>query len=98
MVYGYWQIIDYNVVNGCSEGWMEVLVVGEVLEEVVWIVLQVVNLIGDGFYGVDIKQIVNCCCIIEINDNLSVDVGNEDNVLKDVFYCEVMVVFLCCFK
>lgn len=94
MAHGHWQIIDHNAANGRSEGRTEALAVGEAPEEVVRIALQAANLIGDGFYGVDIKQTANRCCIIEINDNPSVDAGNEDNVLKDALYREVMAVFL----
>lgn len=52
------------------------------------------NLIGDGFYGVDIKQAGSGCLIIEINDNPNVDHGNEDAILQDALYHEVMSVFL----
>jgi glutathione synthase/RimK-type ligase-like ATP-grasp enzyme len=68
--------------------------VGEAPEEAVRIALQAARLIGDGFYGIDIKQVGNRYCIVEINDNPNVDAGNEDAVLKDALYREVMGVFL----
>ena len=43
--------------------------------------------------GARIKQTGNRYCIIEINDNPNVDAGNEDGVLKDALYREVMGVF-----
>ncbi len=93
MADGHWQIIDHD--NGRREGRTEALAVGEAPEDVVRIALQAANLIGDGFYGVDIKQTANKrCCVIEINDNPNVDAGNEDDVLKDALYREVMAVFL----
>ncbi|BAL24963.1 RimK family alpha-L-glutamate ligase [Azoarcus sp. KH32C] len=91
MAEGHWQIIDHD---GEREGRVEALAVGEAPSEVVEIALQAANLIGDGFYGADIKQIGNRCCIIEINDNPNVDAGNEDGVLRDALYREVMGVFL----
>lgn len=94
MAHGHWQIIDHNGEHGRCEGRTEALAVGEAPEEVVRIALQAANLIGDGFYGVDIKQSGERYCIIEINDNPSVDAGNEDSVLKDALYREVMAVFL----
>lgn len=94
MAHGHWQIIDHNSETGRNEGPTEALAVGEAPEDVVTIALQAANLIGDGFYGVDIKQSGNRCCIIEINDNPNVDAGNEDGVLKDALYREVMGVFL----
>jgi glutathione synthase/RimK-type ligase-like ATP-grasp enzyme len=58
------------------------------------IALKADKLIGDGFYGVDIKQIGKRLYVIEINDNPNVDAGNEDSVLKDALYREVMGMFL----
>lgn len=93
MAHGHWQIIDHNGMYGRSEGRTEALAVGEAPQEVVRIALEAANLIGDGFYGVDIKQTSTRCCVIEINDNPNVDAGNEDAVLKDALYREVMAVF-----
>lgn len=94
MAAGHWQIIDHHAEHGPREGRTEALAVGEGPREVVEAALQAANLIGDGFYGVDVKQIGNRCCIIEINDNPNVDAGNEDGVLRDALYREVMGVFL----
>ena len=94
MAEGHWQIIDHKADGGPREGATEALAVGEAPEEVVDIALRAANLIGDGFYGVDIKQSGNRYCIIEINDNPNVDAGNEDGILKDALYREVMGVFL----
>jgi glutathione synthase/RimK-type ligase-like ATP-grasp enzyme len=52
------------------------------------------NLIGDGLYGVDLKQVGRECYVIEVNDNPNIDAGTEDAVLKDALYREVMGVFL----
>jgi glutathione synthase/RimK-type ligase-like ATP-grasp enzyme len=58
------------------------------------IALKAANLIGDGLYGVDIKQLRNRCYVIEVNDNPNVDAGNEDGVLKDALYREIMGSFV----
>ena len=42
----------------------------------------------------DIKQVGRHLYVIEINDNPNVDAGNEDSILKDALYREVMGVFL----
>jgi glutathione synthase/RimK-type ligase-like ATP-grasp enzyme len=95
MAEGHWQIIDRGGEGQPPrEGRTEALAVGEAPEEVVELALRAANLIGDGFYGVDIKQAGNRWCIIEINDNPNVDAGNEDGVLGDALYREVMGVFL----
>jgi glutathione synthase/RimK-type ligase-like ATP-grasp enzyme len=58
------------------------------------IALRAANLIGDGFYGVDLKQIGGKWYVMEINDNPSVDYRVEDEYLKDVLYRRIMAVFL----
>lgn len=93
MAPGHWQIIKHDD-NGRSDGPTEAVTVGAAPEEVVRTAVQAANLIGDGFYGVDIKQVGNRCYIIEINDNPNVDAGNEDAILEDALYREVMGVFL----
>jgi glutathione synthase/RimK-type ligase-like ATP-grasp enzyme len=92
MAPGHWQIIKHEQQRIC-EGRTEALSVGEVPDDVVKIALQAANLIGDGFYGVDIKQVGCQYYVIEINDNPNVDAGNEDAVLSDALYREVMGVF-----
>ena len=95
MAPGHWQIIRHgDEKHDFVEGKTEALSVGEAPDRVVKVALKAANLIGDGFYGVDIKQVGNRLYVIEVNDNPNVDAGNEDSVLKDALYREVMGVFL----
>ena len=95
MAPGHWQIVKHGEHrHDYVEGPTVAVSVGETPEEVIKIALKAANLIGDGFYGVDLKQIGNRCYVIEVNDNPNVDAGNEDGVLKDALYQEVMGVFL----
>jgi glutathione synthase/RimK-type ligase-like ATP-grasp enzyme len=92
---GHWQVIKRDEQqHKLREGATQAIPVDQAPEEVVRIALKSANLIGDGFYGVDIKQIDSRCYVIEVNDNPNVDAGNEDSVLKDALYREVMRVFL----
>jgi glutathione synthase/RimK-type ligase-like ATP-grasp enzyme len=61
---------------------------------VVTLALRIANLIGDGLYGVDIKQVGSKLYIIEINDNPSLDAGIEDAILKKDLYLTIMNGFL----
>jgi glutathione synthase/RimK-type ligase-like ATP-grasp enzyme len=92
MAPGHWQIIRHDSAQ-TSEGKTEALSIGEVPNEVIDIAVRAAGLIGDGFYGVDLKEVDGQCYIIEINDNPNVDAGNEDGVLGDALYREVMGVF-----
>ncbi|PWB53192.1 MAG: RimK family alpha-L-glutamate ligase [Nitrosomonadales bacterium] len=95
MAPGHWQIIKHGEQKrDFVEGPTQALCVGEAPDRVVRLALKAANLIGDGFYGVDIKQAGKRFYVIEINDNPNVDAGNEDGVLKDALYREVMGVFL----
>ncbi len=92
---GHWQIIRRDEKHGTYEEGPTVAVsVGEAPTRVIRTALRAANLIGDGMYGVDLKQVSNRCYIIEVNDNPHVDAGNEDGVLKDALYREVMGVFV----
>jgi glutathione synthase/RimK-type ligase-like ATP-grasp enzyme len=95
MAAGHWQIVKREPGRrGYEEGPVKAVAVAEAPEEVVKIALKAANLIGDGLYGVDIKQVGNRCYVIEVNDNPNVDAGNEDGVLKDALYREVMGSFV----
>ncbi len=94
MAPGHWQIIKRGEPGGkFREGPTLAVALNEVPRKVVKMALKAANPIGDGFYGVDIKQIGKRCYVIEVNDNPSVDAGNEDGVLKDMLYGEIMASF-----
>jgi glutathione synthase/RimK-type ligase-like ATP-grasp enzyme len=61
---------------------------------VVQLAVRVANLIGDGFYGVDIKETSDGLYVIEVNDNPSIDTGYEDRVLKDELYRRIIQEFI----
>jgi glutathione synthase/RimK-type ligase-like ATP-grasp enzyme len=95
MAAGHWQIVKREPGrSGYDEGPVEAVAVAEAPEEVVKIALKAANLIGDGLYGVDIKQVGSRSYVIEVNDNPNVDAGNEDGVLKDALYREIMGSFV----
>ncbi len=89
----HWQVIDRSGARANS-GRSECLRVEDAPPAVVRTALRAANLVGDGFYGVDLKQRGRRCCVIEVNDNPSIDAGVEDAVLKGELYRRVMEVFL----
>ncbi len=93
MARGHWQIIKRQQEVKLSEGQAAAVPLAQVPENVLHTALAAANLIGDGFYGVDLKQLGQQCCIIEVNDNPNVDMGNEDGILKAALYQQVMQVF-----
>ncbi len=93
MAGGHWQIYKQDEGQTFS-GDYETLPVEDAPASVVRQALRAANQIGDGFYGVDIKQVKNRSYIIEVNDNPSVDYQVEDQVLGDELYRAVMRTFL----
>lgn len=95
MAPGHWQIVKHGEQKrDYVEGLTQAVSLEEAPPKVVQMALKAANLIGDGFYGVDIKQIGKRCYVIEINDNPNVDAGNEDGILQDDLYQQIMTVFL----
>ena len=94
MARSHWQVIKRDSVGRKKEGRFETLPVELAPRQVVRTALKAANLIGNGFYGVDIKQINGRCYVMEINDNPNVDAGIEDTVLKSALYERIMEVFL----
>ena len=66
----------------------------EVPDAVVKTALKSTRLIGDGLYGVDIKSHGDKHYVIEVNDNPNIDFGNEDKILGESLYQQIMNVFL----
>ncbi|BAL23861.1 RimK family protein [Azoarcus sp. KH32C] len=94
MAPGHWQIIHHDDAHHlCEEGATVALALEEAPPEVLRTALKAANLFGDGFYGVDLKEVGGRSYVIEVNDNPNVDAGNEDGVLKDALYRHVMDVF-----
>ena len=63
-------------------------------KQAVKLAVKAAGLIGDGLYGVDIKESDGKFYVIEINDNPNVDSAVEDQILQDELYRRVMEVFL----
>ena len=92
MAPGHWQVIKRDPTSRV-EGRTIALAIAEAPEIVINTAVRAANLIGAGLYGVDLKQIGRQCYLIEVNDNPNIDAGNEDQVLGDALYREVMGVF-----
>ena len=87
----HWQILKRDTGGAkTDEGRFETLPVGELPESVLQVALKAANLIGDGFYGVDLKQLGDKVYVIEVNDNPSIDANVEDKYLKDELYDRIM--------
>ncbi len=94
MVQGHWQIYQHGENQEVDSGSFDTLPTYEVPRNVIQAALNATRLIGNGLYGVDIKQAGNRVAVIEVNDNPNVDAGVEDRFLGVELYTLIMQEFL----
>lgn len=94
MTRGHWQIYKHSDSGKVISGGFKTLPVHEAPENVIDVAMRAANLIGDGFYGVDVKQAGDTAMVIEVNDNPNVDSGVEDVYLKDELYRMILNEFI----
>jgi glutathione synthase/RimK-type ligase-like ATP-grasp enzyme len=94
MAPNHWQIIHRDGTGNRDYGKFETLPVELAHAKAVRSALRAANLIGDGLYGVDVKQSGDKFYVIEVNDNPNLEAGIEDAVLKNELYRRIMSVFL----
>ncbi|HWP94658.1 MAG TPA: RimK family protein [Gammaproteobacteria bacterium] len=90
----HWQILNHKARGRQVEGEYRTLPVQEVPAKVIKMALKAANLIGDGLYGVDLKQNDRGVFVIEINDNPNIESGVEDAFLKDDLYRLILEEFV----
>ena len=90
----HWQIIRPDVNGDGRYGKSETIPVELAPRRAVSAALKAANLIGDGLYGVDVKESNKKFSIIEVNDNPNIDAGVEDTVLREELYNRIMELFL----
>jgi glutathione synthase/RimK-type ligase-like ATP-grasp enzyme len=95
MARNHWQIIKRDGTGQkTDDGPSETLFVEHAPTVLIRTALRAANLIGNGFYGVDIKQVGKDFYVIEVNDNPNIDAGVEDTKLKDELYMMIMRIIL----
>ncbi len=91
---GHWQIYNHGANAAQRSGGFKTLPVRDAPNDVIKLALKATAPIGDGLYGVDIKQIGERIVVIEVNDNPSIDAGIEDAYLGDDLYRRIMEEFM----
>jgi glutathione synthase/RimK-type ligase-like ATP-grasp enzyme len=90
----HWQIAR-KMPNGATRfGKVEAVAIEAVPASVRKVALRGSKLIGDGLYGVDLKEVNGKALMIEINDNPNIETGYEDVFEKDKLYDAVIASFL----
>jgi glutathione synthase/RimK-type ligase-like ATP-grasp enzyme len=90
MARGHWQIIHTSSGGRRRYGKVEGVSLEGAPQGAIDVAVQAATLIGDGLYGVDIKEIGSRFLVMEVNDNPTIEAGYEDAFLKDELYLAVM--------
>jgi glutathione synthase/RimK-type ligase-like ATP-grasp enzyme len=93
MVKNHWQIYRHHD-SRTDSGNFETLPTFEVPKTVLEAALKATQPIGNGLYGVDVKEKNGKGYVIEVNDNPNIDSGVEDKYLGDELYLLIMTEFL----
>jgi len=86
----HWQIYKRTGDGKTQAGNSDTIPLNDVPKNVLEIALKAASLIGNGLYGVDLKETEGEVYVIEVNDNPSIDSGFEDTLLKDQLYELIM--------
>jgi len=98
MVKNHWQIYRHSSnENGdpkSASGGYDTLPTFEVPKAVIDAAVNATRPIGNGFYGVDVKESKGKGYVIEVNDNPSIESGVEDLYLGQELYNQILQEFV----
>jgi glutathione synthase/RimK-type ligase-like ATP-grasp enzyme len=90
MAHKHWQILKRTRSGDLRSGRVETIAVPRAPRELVRLAVKAASAVGDGLYGVDMKQRGDEFYLIEVNDNPSIEAGCEDRIIGDKLYLRVM--------
>ncbi len=91
---GHWQIYNHKADGQDVNGECRAVPLEQVPPAVLELALEAAGRIGDGLYGVDLKQAGDKVLVIEVNDNPNIDAGIEDGQLGDELYRRILQAFV----
>jgi glutathione synthase/RimK-type ligase-like ATP-grasp enzyme len=94
MAKGHWQIIKHGPDGKFNEGGFKTFAVDQAPPEVIDLAVRAAGPIGQGLYGVDIKETPDGPVVMEVNDNPNLEHGIEDAVLKDELWTRLLKWFV----
>ncbi|MFA7552706.1 MAG: RimK family protein [Spongiibacteraceae bacterium] len=94
MVKNHWQIYRHNDNKSADSGGFDTMPTFEVPKAVLQAALKATKPIGNGLYGVDVKESAGKGYVIEVNDNPSLESGVEDKYMGNELYSMIMKEFV----
>ncbi len=80
-----WKILSYTPEGRAIYGQVKAVALSEAPKGLLDTAVRAADAIGGGLYGVDLKQINNRFIVIEVNDNPSINAGDEDQINGDLY-------------
>ncbi len=90
MARNHWQIYNHNAKSRNFSGGFESFPTFEVPKSVLDAALKAAKVVGNGLYGVDVKELDGKAYVLEVNDNPSLESKVEDAYLGDELYMQIM--------
>ena len=94
MARGHWQIVKHRADGSSREGGFKTFGVDQAPPALIDVAVRAARPIGDGFYGVDIKQTESGFVVMEVNDNPNLEHGIEDVVGRDEVWVRLLKWFI----
>lgn len=94
MARGHWQIVKHRPDGSAREGGFKTFELDKAPPAVIDVAVRAAKPIGDGFYGVDLKQTDAGFVVMEVNDNPNLEHGVEDAVSKDDVWIKLLKWFI----
>lgn len=90
----HWQIVKHESNGKAIEGAFKAWHLDDVDPKIIHIALKAAGAIGNGLYGVDLKQNEKGIFVMEVNDNPNIETGVEDALLGDDLYSRILGEFI----
>ena len=91
MAKGHWQIYNWDAKKkGDQDGNADCMSIEDVPPKILKNAIKAAKLMGNGLYGIDIKEVNGKPLVIEINDNPNIDAGVEDGFYGDQVYIDIL--------
>jgi glutathione synthase/RimK-type ligase-like ATP-grasp enzyme len=90
----HWQIVNHDRAGKPDQGGIKTFTLKSAPADVVETAVRAARCIGDGLYGVDLKETEHGVFVMEVNDNPNLDHGCEDTGEKDEVWVRLTQWFL----
>ncbi len=81
----HWKILTHTTGGRVIDGGVNAIPLDKAPAKLIECAIGAANTIGRGFYGVDVKQVGDKYIVIEVNDNPTINAGDEDQINGELY-------------